>query len=540
MACSGQELLDLKNAFRWSMPGAGHAMVAAALVIGEAAGFHMPLAVVCWPCLLGAAALAALVAAGWSIRWCAVPIAAVAGLALAGKAESSRRAVERYARVGAGDGSPPVFEMVVEEDGRCRRGAADGRLTADFRSTLGGIPVKVVLPVERRDDVPVAGERWRCSGWLSLKKDAPSRYSPHTLWVVDSSHACRMSAAERISPHRAYRAASDRIAGSAGKGLGWNGELASIAKAILLGRRADVPRSKRSAFAAAGTVHVFAISGLHVMLIAALIEALLSRAGLSRMARSAMAIPMLAAYVMLSGARPSAVRAAIMVSLWIGARMAGRRPDSLAALGTAAIVVYGMSPVKIFDVGCALSFSVMLGIVLWIRWTERFSGPADILLAAAAKEQSLGASGRAGALLACWRRASRVFAMLGISFAAWMAGTPVAAMAFGRISLCGPVVNLAVVPLAAMSVVLSAAGAGMSAVSAAGGALFNNLAALCIWMMERISEKAADIPYASIDTVMWGWKACFLWYAGWIALLAAISHRLKPRSRISVRTWELQ
>jgi len=513
------------------------ALFAVTLIAGEAAGFATPRFSPMWMWAGCSAMLAATVAVGWSLaplRWLA---AAIAGLSLAWRSESERIAIDERARSLSESGLPPGYVLKVESGVSCRYRLAKGDRTVCFSSSIGSIPVKVVAQIDAYGSIPSAGEVWLCRGWLSLKKDSPSRYSRRTLWVMERGHMERIEAASGFCAGVAYRKVSGFLSRYAETGLGWNPELASLNKAMLFGRRSEIGEKKRSTFAFAGTMHVFAISGLHVMLVASLINMLLAKVRLSHAMRSACALPILAAYVMLSGARPSAVRAALMMSLWLGAGLFGRKPDSLAAWGVAAIAVYGLSPAMVFDAGCALSFAVMLGIVLWIRWTSQFASPLDPLLRMAADEAALGNDRRRDSLLKWHRRGMWVLTALGISFSAWIASTPVTAMVFGRIAVGGIFANVVVVPLAEISVVTGAAGAVASMVLEPLGAFLNNIAAASTWMMETVSELTARCPGASVETQAWSWSDCAMWYVAWVALFCVLARHLPPKVFIPVKSW---
>ena len=523
--------------WRRNRQGLARVALAAALIGGEATGFAAPCLATLWPWAACLSAFAASVIVGWRIAFGRYLIAFLVGVTLAWRVEAGRLGLERRARQLGADGQPPAFELKVESEVVCRRRPHQGGWTVSFASHAGAVAVKVIAPVRRRRDAPSIGEIWRCAGWLSLKKTAPSHYARRTLWVMEADHLQRLSPVRGWAAAALYRRVSDLLSRHVGTGLGWCPGLAAFNRAMLLGRRAEVPPAKRSAFAAAGTMHVFAISGLHVMLVAGLLKTMLSTTGLSPRACAACAIPLLTGFVMLSGARPSAVRAALMTALWLGADLFDRKPDGLAAWGHAALAVYGLSPALLFDAGCALSFAVMLGIVLWLRWSAQFATPLDWMRRIAAREQALGACRRAERIV-LWQRAGlRLLGGLGISVAAWIAGTPIAARMFGRLTLGSLVANVVVVPLAGMSVVLGAAGATASMVAAPLGAFFNNLAAFCTWLMERVSELVAGCPGATCETQPWSGGDCCLWYAAWLAIFAVLARHLPPREWIPVRSW---
>ena len=513
-------------------------LFSAALVAGEALGFafHMFAGLWGWGALLTVLVMS--VSVGWRIPRLAHLIVFCLGITLAWRAEYRRYSLDGYAKSVAEDGGAPGFLLRVEGDAHCRKGRK-GRRFVSFGSDIGNVPVKVIAPLPAGGAVPADGELWRCRGWLSLRKGSASRYSRRTLWVTEKDPLERVSAAGARSAESVYRRLSEDLSRRTKAGVGWPREIRAFADAMLLGRREDIPYGRLAVFAAAGTIHVFAISGLHVMLIAGLLKGLLRSLGLSKRMCAACVIPALAAYVMLIGSPPSAVRAAVMTSLYFGAHLFGRKPDSLAAWALALIVICGISPEMILDVGCVLSFAVMLGIVLWIRWSGQFASPADGLLVLAKREEQFRCVWRKRMFLWLYRKASWILGGLGISFAAWVAGAPVAARVFERLALGSVAVNVVIVPLAGVTVALGVFGLAASFVLPHLGMLFNDLAALCIFLMSWISEKVAAMPGSSVETLPWSWGDCLMWYVAWFCLFALLSRHLPGKERVLVKEWEV-
>lgn len=510
---------------------------AAILVAGEGVGFMLSRFAGLWAWAAAFAILMVCVTVGWRVRHVVHLTVFAVGVALAWHMESKRIALDECSRILSEAGRPPIFVLKVEGNTVCRR-SKKGWRTATFRSSLSRVPVKVVARFPEGVQPPVDGELWRCAGWLSRRKDSASRYAGRTLWVMDSRLIKRVSEVDGLPADVTYRRMSDLLMQRAGKGVEWSRELQSLSGAMLLGRREGVPYGRLAVFAAAGTIHVFAISGLHVMLMAGLLNSFLKTLGLSRRMCAAFAIPMLAGYVMLIGCPPSAMRAGLMSSLYLGACLFGRRPDSLAAWGVSAIVIFGASPEMVLNVGCALSFSVMLGIVLWIRWSGQFASPLDGLMRLAAIESMLECERRKKVILWIHGRLDWILGALGISFAAWIAGAPIAAVAFGRLALGGLLVNVAVVPLAGMAVAFSVFGMVAAFVLPQIGMFFNNIAALSIYLMSWLSGMVVKIPYSSVETMQWNWLDCLMWYVAWFAFFALLTRRLPRREFIHVREWE--
>lgn len=346
--------------------------------------------------------------------------------------------------------------------------------------------VKVVFRLEDPDLAPRPGELWAVSGWLGREQRGVRK-----LWIRgEGSYARKV----RDLPAKGFVSrlarAKAELSRRAGLGLDHSPALANLNRAILLGERHRLPKADRETFITAGTMHVFAISGLHVMIVAKVMLVLLALCRLPpRLAPLAM-LPFLWLYVALIGFPPSAVRAAVMATFYFAAVVLGREANSLVAWSMAFVLVHLFSPMSILETGSILSFAVMFGIILMDRYLRDF--PA-------------------------WRGR-----FLFYSFAAWAAGAPIVAHVFGRITPAGLFANLALVPVAAVEVAVGFLGLLASFVSTWLAALLNNLAGLLIELMRAVSGLAASIPGASLETPPWSLAAIFAWYAAIFAAFALL------------------
>ena len=147
-------------------------------------------------------------------------------------------------------------------------------------------------------------------------------------------------------------------------GLESDSMVCGVLRAISLGDRTGLPRDLEETFRLSGTMHLFAVSGLHVAMVAGLLL------GLLRILRIPMSIAMpivvvgLIVYTMATGMRPSALRATLMVIVYWSAVVFDRNPSLLNTLGLAALVLLTASTWDLFSAGFQLSFAVMLGIGL--------------------------------------------------------------------------------------------------------------------------------------------------------------------------------
>lgn len=134
-------------------------------------------------------------------------------------------------------------------------------------------------------------------------------------------------------------------------------------RAILLGDRSELPKDLKASFKKSGTMHVMAISGLHVGLIAFIIIYLLRALRIKRGFSYVFTIIFLIFFALLTLCRPSVVRATVMACVFLVGMLLGRRIDVYNSLGMAALVILIKNPKDLFNVGFQLSFLAVLSIV---------------------------------------------------------------------------------------------------------------------------------------------------------------------------------
>ncbi|MEP0547263.1 MAG: DNA internalization-related competence protein ComEC/Rec2 [Rhodothermales bacterium] len=206
----------------------------------------------------------------------------------------------------------------------------------------------------------------------------------------------------------------------------------AVLSALLLADRSEIDRATRDAFALTGLMHLLAISGLHVLLVGMALYAFL-KPTLHRLrwswrrveiVRTALTLGLLGLYVLTTGAPPSAVRALVMAALLIVGAATERAPNTLNALGVAALVLLFVRPTFLFDVGFQLSFAAVGAIVTLVPVLESW-------------------------LPAVWtggRIRRWTVNMTLVSLAATLGTMPVLLFHFGRVPLAGLLLNLAAIP----------------------------------------------------------------------------------------------
>lgn len=138
-----------------------------------------------------------------------------------------------------------------------------------------------------------------------------------------------------------------------------------ISTALVFGYRGALERDVRDTFSDTGTVHVLAVSGLHVNLLFYLLSFILRfidaiRGG--RIVRLLLIFTAIWAYVFLTGMAPAILRAGIMISFFVVSELIGRQQNKLNTLFASAFFMLVGQPNLLFELSFQLSYSAMLGI----------------------------------------------------------------------------------------------------------------------------------------------------------------------------------
>lgn len=151
-----------------------------------------------------------------------------------------------------------------------------------------------------------------------------------------------------------------------------------LAAAVLLGAREEIGIQRSEAFLETGTVHLLAISGLHVGIVAGALFLLMRLVFVTRGRAVAVVATMTVLYAVLIDARPPAVRATVLVLVTCLSVYLGRRPLAFNSLAAAALVVLARNPADLFRTGPQLSFLAVAGLAWfapqWLASASRKDG----------------------------------------------------------------------------------------------------------------------------------------------------------------------
>lgn len=314
------------------------------------------------------------------------------------------------------------------------------------------------------------------------------------------------------------------------RGLDDMPEERDLVLAMTLGMRSSLSQRMKDAFRKAGTIHVFAISGLHVGAMAVMMVGLLSFLGIPRTFVFVPLAPLLAAYVYMTGLQSSAIRAALMVAIYFFALLIDRKPNAFDSVAAALLLVTLANPFAVSEISLIMSFSMVTGILLFTGsitvLCRRATGCRNLAL----ERQLVLLSERNGdpyARVYRWPRDLLIRMWLGFisvfaaALGASLVSFPLTAHFFGMLVPYSLLANIIVVPLSLP--VMAVAGFGLLVSSAVPGIELatNRIAAWLAWTMRLVSETIAALPHSSfrMEFPIYG---LVLWYLALILLLRGI------------------
>ena len=161
---------------------------------------------------------------------------------------------------------------------------------------------------------------------------------------------------------------------------GLEGEREGLAQALFLGLRQDLSSELKQAYQQTGAMHVLAVSGLHLSLLAFVIQALFMALPLNRRLKAWFILILgggvIILFTFLAGSSASVLRAAGMYLLGALALALGRRSWSFNTLFISALGLLVFNPKFLWDLGFQLSFLAVWGILYFQPWLRNLWRPS--------------------------------------------------------------------------------------------------------------------------------------------------------------------
>ncbi|MDD5749238.1 MAG: ComEC/Rec2 family competence protein [Patescibacteria group bacterium] len=247
----------------------------------------------------------------------------------------------------------------------------------------------------------------------------------------------------------------------------------SLAKAMLLADRREIPAELRDVFAQVGLSHIIAISGLHIAIIVYLLQSFLLWLGFSRKRSFVWLLSILFFYLYLIAFPSSAVRASLMVMMVLLGPFFGRNSSSISSLFLAAdIFVLINRQVLLYDIGFQLSFLAVLGLLYFVKFFQR--------------------------VLVFIPKIFKLREVMSVTLAAQVFTWPLIVYYFGIFSLIAPLANFLILPFLPLILLLSMALAIFGLVAPIAWLISWPLF-ICFKLIVTIAAWLAGLPYAYLQ-----------------------------------------
>lgn len=208
----------------------------------------------------------------------------------------------------------------------------------------------------------------------------------------------------------------------------------AIVSAMTLGSKSALTPAQKELYSQSGASHVLALSGLHLGIIYSLLT--LFTFGRRRFLAQLFTLLCIWAYVFLVGMPSSVVRAAVMVTVYGMLTMGHRNRMSVNTLAFTALVMLGLNPYALYDVGFQLSYLAVLSILMWMPLTVNMVSSQWLMR---------------------HRLMRWLWGLFAVSVAAQLGVAPLIAYYFGRFPVYFLLTNLVAIP-ATIAIIYLAAG----------------------------------------------------------------------------------
>ena len=350
-------------------------------------------------------------------------------------------------------------------------------------------PGKVLIRVDPAPEVfPKVGDRLRVGGYLTLPESPknPGEFDRRQhLRSQGLDYLFRVHPADLENTGHQESAWLERLAAglrahmlrATSLGLEDDPEAAGLIAGMLFGYRDGVGQDLREAFRSTGTLHLFAVSGQNLAVVAGMLLWILAMTGAVRWRWAWMTLPAVFIFCLATGMQASAARAFVMTSVLYVGWVIGRPMDSANWLGASLLALLIWDPLQVGDAGFQLSFLVVAGLMLFSApWQKKIMdwGRPDPWIPRR--------------LVAPWRRGwIKIWAItataMASSAAAWIGSLLPGLFLFHQIIPVALVANVVAAPMAAGVTVLAAISSLVAPLAASGAAVLNLLNARLVHLL---------------------------------------------------------
>ncbi|NOR45166.1 MAG: hypothetical protein GQ534_06215 [Candidatus Delongbacteria bacterium] len=202
---------------------------------------------------------------------------------------------------------------------------------------------------------------------------------------------------------------------------------ANFMNAIIIGSRESLEKGTIKEFSESGTIHLLAVSGLHVGFLLLILIFFRRIFGYRINIHLVIVATVLISYILLTGSSPSVIRAGIMSIIALLSFPMKRKIKILDIIATAGIFSLIIDPNQIFKLGFILSFTAVLSLVIIYKFISELSFVNNLIL-------------KAG-------RGSFIIKGIIVSVSASIGTLPIVLYYFGKFNLFSIFANVILIPI---------------------------------------------------------------------------------------------
>ncbi|MDR2576826.1 MAG: ComEC/Rec2 family competence protein [Puniceicoccales bacterium] len=365
---------------------------------------------------------------------------------------------------------------------------------------------------------PHRGQRLSVRAALHRTEDDPSTFGRYLFATGVRHRIDRGNALQIVSESALSKVLSKIFARSvAALSEGWTADSPAehIYGAMLLGDRSRLSSSEKDTYSRVGIAHLFAVSGLHIGIIATFLHVLTRGLPLPRLCLYILRLLLLSTFVAMVGASPSSIRAFFMVTAFWSASLFFRRSNGLSSLVLAAFLTLILRPNDLYATGFQFSYGVVFAILTY-----------GVPLGQVLRKRLLKAPPLFTVTLPQRRWMRKLLAdgweLCALSISATVPLIPLSLYHFQTFSIGGIFLNPLVIPIASVAILCGFASICFGLLHFSLGCHFFNFIAMPFLHVIRNSAVTIDsLPWIQSTDMQIGFSCALIWTA---ALCIALHH----------------
>jgi ComEC/Rec2-related protein len=255
----------------------------------------------------------------------------------------------------------------------------------------------------------------------------------------------------------------------------------AIVIAMLIGDKSNIDATLRTSYSKAGSIHILAISGLHIGIVASILIAVLGlpmpqRSRTLAIIKASTVLAGIWSFTWISGMSPSATRAAFMFTIYLTGLLMMRKAQILNILGFTAIFLLVREPFLLQNLGFQFSFLALSGIVIWgMPLLRSFSFKHRII--------------------------QYGWSIIAISLGAQILVAPAILYYFNEISIVSPITSLVAIPAAYIIVLGGILMLFAELIAPIAGSIVGGILSQGINMINQLFTAFSELPMSTLNNV---------------------------------------